>query len=198
MTHPFSLMTALLMSSMLISCASYLSTSFPTTVNDPSTIEQSTLEQDTLKTLPHCAEDRRPFYTVMEIPDITNLGGAPDQYITDLHAAMHQQIEKRAVWKLVANASTQDNVVTFRVDMLSWEADHSSLQELGMMEMKLSLIDKLLNCEINETTGKGTVLLDSHGNGTKKAIENIADGAGWFVENVLVHNQFNYMGYHIK
>lgn len=164
---------------MLVSCTSYFSVSFPSTVNETSA------------TLQHCAEDRRPFYTVMETPNITNLGNAPDQYITNLHSAMRQKLENRSVWKLVSNANTQDNVVTFRVAMLAWETAPSSPSDTRMMEMKLSLIDKLLNCEINETTGKGTVLLDSHGNSTQKDIENIADGAGWFVENVLVHNQFN-------
>ncbi|HHZ83331.1 MAG TPA: hypothetical protein EYN60_04865 [Nitrospirales bacterium] len=79
----------------------------------------------------------------------------------------------------------------FNISMLSWKNDLDAPDLKRRIEMKLSLVDKFLGCEVNETTGQGQVLVDSSGHGIENGVADVADGAGWFVENVLLHNQYN-------
>ena len=141
--------------------------------------------------LPHCTEDRRPSYMVMEMPVIANPGNAPQPYLDALHRAIQQQVEKRAIWSVVSESDTREDVVVFNVSMLSWTNDPDAPDRTRRMEMKLSLVDKFRGCEVNETTGQGQVVVDSSGNGLESGIADVADGAGWFVENVLLHNPSN-------
>ena len=141
--------------------------------------------------LPHCAEDRRPSYRVLEMPPIANHGDAPQLYLDALYEATREQVKKRNVWQVVTERDTVEDVVVFYVSILSWKEDPDVPDEKRQMEMKLSLVDKLLGCEINETTGQGQVMVDASGNGIENSVADVADGAGWFVENVLIHNQYN-------
>jgi hypothetical protein len=141
--------------------------------------------------LPHCTEDRRPSYTVLEMPPISNAGNAPQPYLEALYQTIQKQVEKRAVWKVVSVSDTIEDVVVFNISMLSWKNDLDASDLKRRIEMKLSLVDKFLGCEVNETTGQGQVLVDSSGHGIENGVADVADGAGWFVENVLLHNQYN-------
>jgi len=141
--------------------------------------------------LSHCTEDRRPSYRVMEMPPIRNAGNAPQPYLEALYRTIQKQVEKRAVWQVVSEHDTIEDVVVFNISMLSWKDDPDAADNKRRMEMKLSLVDKFLGCEVNETTGQGQVVVDSSGNGIKNGVADVADGAGWFVENVLLHNQSN-------
>ena len=141
--------------------------------------------------LPHCTEDRRPSYTVLKMPPIRNVGNAPQLYLEALYRAVQEQVEKRAVWQVVSEDDTIEDVVVFNISILSWKDDPDAPDHKRRMEMKLSLVDKFLGCEVNETSGQGQVVLDLSGNGIESGIADVADGAGWFVENVLLHNQFN-------
>ena len=140
---------------------------------------------------PHCVEDRRTAYTVMEIPEIQNPGQAPSPFLTHLHREIVEQVHKRDVWRIVPVADSTDDVVIFDIATRSWNEKPDSNGAQGTMEMGLSLKDKLRQCEINETTGQGTVRLQEGAAGTGEGIAAIADGAGWFVENVMLHNQTN-------
>ena len=141
--------------------------------------------------IPHCTEDRRPSYTILEMPPITNEGNAPRRYLESLYDTIQTQVEKRKVWQVVSGSETTNNVVIFNISMLEWENLLDSPTSKHRMEMQLSLVDKSLGCEVNETTGQGQVVADASGNADESGIANVADGAGWFVENVLLHNQFN-------
>ncbi len=141
--------------------------------------------------LPHCTEDRRPAYMVMEIPEIRNPGNAPSHFLAQLHQEIVRQVHKREVWRIVPMAESIDDVVTFDITTRSWNEKSDSNDAQGTMEMGLSLKDKLRQCEINETTGQGTVRLQEGSGGNGERIAAIADGAGWFVENVMLHNQTN-------
>ena len=143
------------------------------------------------RVLPHCTEDRRPAYMVLEMPPIANYGGAPQPYLDALYEATRSQVEKRNVWQVVTERDTIEDVVVFYISMLSWQDDPGAQDEKRQMKMKLSLVDKLLDCEINETTGQGQVIMNAYGNGIESDVTDVADGAGWFVENVLIHNQYN-------
>ena len=140
---------------------------------------------------PHCMEDRRTAYTVMEIPEIRNPGQAPSRFLSQLHREIVMQVQKRDVWRIVPVADGTDDVVIFDIATRSWNENPDSNGTQGNMEMGLSLQDKLRQCEINETTGQGIVHLQEGTAGESEGIAVIADGAGWFVENVMLHNQTN-------
>ena len=163
----------------LLSCAGSQSN-----LEAPSTLQTS-------QVLPHCTEDRRPSYSMLEMPPINNLGNAPTPYLDALYDGVAKQVEKRGVWRVVPERNTVKDVIIFNISMLSWKDDPDAPKQKRLMDMKLSLVDKHLGCEVNETTGQGQVVLDSSGSGTQRGIDEIADGAGWFVENVLLHNQYN-------
>ncbi len=139
----------------------------------------------------HCIEDRRPSYKVLEMPPIRNTGNAPQPYLEALYDAIQKQIKKREVWQVVSERDMIENVVVFNISMLVWEDASAALDNTRHMKVKLSLVDKFLGCEINETTGAGQVVVDSSGNRIEHGVADIADRAGWFVENVLIHNQSN-------
>ena len=120
-----------------------------------------------------------------------NARNAPQPYLEALYQTIQKQVEKRAVWKVVSVSDTIEDVVVFNISMLSWKNDLDAPDLKRRIEMKLSLVDKFLGCEVNETTGQGQVLVDSSGHGIENGVADVADGAGWFVENVLLHNQYN-------
>jgi hypothetical protein len=127
----------------------------------------------------------------MEIPEIQNPGHAPSHFLAKLHLEIVDQVQKRDVWRIVPVADSTDDVVIFDIATRSWNESSDSNGAQGTMEMGLSLRDKLRQCEINETTGQGTVHLQEGAAGEGEGIAAIADGAGWFVENVMLHNQTN-------
>ena len=140
--------------------------------------------------VPHCTEDRRPLYRVVEIPPITNTGRAPEVFVHTLHQEIVKQVKRREVWRVIPVTDAREEVVQLTMMILSWEAGPTTGGHPGTLEMKLSLIDKALHCEVNDTMGQGLVSLYPAVEKTR-AVAQMADGAGWFVENVLVHNQFN-------
>ncbi len=141
--------------------------------------------------IPHCTGDRRPSYIVLEMPPIRNVGDVPPVYMEMLYDAIQKQIEKRLVWRVVSSHNTIKDVVVFNVSILAWENIPDALDREWRMKMQLSLVDKFLGCEVNETLGEGNVVMGSSGDKVKSGVSDVADGAGWFVENVLIHNQFN-------
>ena len=134
-----------------------------------------------------CTEDRRKEYTTIEVPSVTQTRGVPAAFLQQLQAAIIDFGRQHKVWHVLPTTPEVDNVVVLALSVESWTPDATAGGESGALAMKLDLIDKANQCEVGETTGEGTIVPTAEEGFPSEGIQNIAQGAGWFVGTTLLH-----------
>jgi len=139
-------------------------------------------------TYPNCSGDRRGQYTIIEVPEITDIGQAPLAFFPLLHEAIMEEGRRRDIYRVVPATTKQDEVVLLTMFVESWTLDAARGGNNGILSMKLFLIDKTHQCQVSQTTGHGEIQHDHKTGFQPEDIRAIAESAGWFVGITLMHD----------
>tara|TARA_B100000315_G_C14575007_1_gene587458 strand:+ start:228 stop:866 length:639 start_codon:yes stop_codon:yes gene_type:complete len=146
------------------------------------------IEKISTITYPRCSSDRRGQYTIIEVPEISDIGQAPQHFFPLLHKALIDEGHRRDIYRVVPSTTEHDKVALLKIFVNAWTPDLERNSSTGLLSMNLFLIDKVHQCQVAQTTGHGKINYNPTSGFNREEISAIAETAGWFVGMTLMHD----------